>query len=83
MPGGEQLEEFQARCCAGFRRIEPLLPPDIHTAWVIHGGVIMALLEAYARPARNFYDYHIGNGGYVRCSCREGILHVEEIRTPE
>ena len=50
---------------------------------MIHGGVIMALLEAYARPARNFYDYHIGNGGYVRCSCREGILHVEEIRTPE
>lgn len=33
--------------------------------FVVHGGTIMSIMEKYAVPKRNYYDFQIGNGeGY-------------------
>lgn len=67
IPQGERAAEFKARCCAAFEAIIKTLPDNTCAAFVVHGGVIMSILEAYARPKKEFYDYHIGNGNYIWC----------------
>ena len=58
-PGGEGREEFSARCAAAFRGIarELLASGEGRAAAVTHGGVIMALLAAFALPERGFYTW--------------------------
>ena len=35
-------------------------------ALVVHGGTIMNIMENYALPKREFYEWHVGNGcGYL------------------
>lgn len=66
-PGGEDPEAFRARCLEGFARVREECRRDgIRTAaCIVHGGTIMSILEAYARPAGDYYDYQVGNGeGY-------------------
>ena len=45
------------------------------TAFAVHGGVIMAIMEAYARPKKDFYAYHIGNGEWL-----QGVYDGETIQ---
>ena len=77
IPGGEAVETFKARCCEAFRQTMAEVPEGVSAAFVVHGGVIMAILEAYGRPKRDFYDYHIGNGAYLACTWEDGVLAVE------
>ena len=42
---------------------------------IVHGGVIMAIMEAYARPKKDFYAYHIGNGEWL-----QGVYDGETIQ---
>ena len=42
-------------------------------AFVIHGGGIMAILGEFARPKRDFYDYHIGNGAIAEYAYQNNI----------
>lgn len=85
IPGGEAVEQFKKRCCLGFFRC--LQEADASSAaFVIHGGVIMAILERYAVPSRDFYSYHIANGEMVEYTwsektqklTKERILPVSE-----
>lgn len=76
IPGGESIADFKARCTAAFQKIAGTLPPDSTAAFVIHGGCIMAILEAFALPQKGFYDYHIPNGSFIRCSCADGVLRI-------
>ena len=33
---------------------------------VVHGGTIMNIMEAYALPKKEFYEWHVDNGcGYL------------------
>lgn len=67
-PGGEDLRAFKERCCNAFLAC-------IRKAWenhwnqvgfVVHGGTIMAILEAFSYPSKEYYEYQVGNGcGYV------------------
>ena len=41
------------------------VPEGQSAAFVMHGGCIMAICEALARPRRDFYSYHIANGQYL------------------
>ena len=35
-------------------------------AMVVHGGTIMNIMEAYAHPRKEFYEWHVDNGcGYL------------------
>jgi alpha-ribazole phosphatase len=62
-PEGENSLQFRERCCRGFagalaecfrERIEA-------AAFVVHGGTIMSIMERYAIPAKDFYEWHVDN----------------------
>ncbi len=65
IPQGERVADFKARCCQAFQSIAETIPEDSCSAFVVHGGVIMAILEYFAEPKQDFYDYHIGNGRFI------------------
>lgn len=62
-PGGESREEFAGRCCAAFlqgcREAEQRGCTTV--AFVVHGGTIMAVLERFGYPKRDYFDYQVGN----------------------
>ena len=62
IPQGESVSDFKTRCCLAFEDIMKSIPDNSCVAFVVHGGVIMSILEAYAYPKKGFYDYHIENG---------------------
>lgn len=74
VPGGESISKFKERCCAAFRVMIENVSDDFTVALVVHGGVIMAIMEAFARPKRDFYDYRVENGSYVRCTYDSGVI---------
>ena len=75
-PGGETMAHFRERCLTAFREAVDGLDEDSSAAFVVHGGVIMALMSNLG--GGGFYDFLCGNGeGYV-CDWREGRLTLEE-----
>ena len=80
VPNGESIAQFKERCCKAFAEILGQIPDDSKTALVIHGGCIMAILEAFALPKKDFYSYHISNGEFIRCVYQDGYLFVKEYR---
>lgn len=67
-PGGESPADFKRRCRKAF--LECIRRAQIncqeHVGFVIHGGTIMAIMEAFGYPQRGYYDYQVRNGcGYV------------------
>ena len=73
IPQGESVAEFKERCCSAFERVMESVPDGSCAVFVVHGGVIMAVLERFAEPKRDFYSYHIGNGQSLRCVCRSDM----------
>ena len=66
-PGGEEPGWFRRRCVEGFDKVLGDCRRDgIETAaLIVHGGTIMSIMEAYARPKGSYYDFQVGNGeGY-------------------
>ena len=50
--------------------------------FVVHGGAIMAILEAYARPHKNYFDWQVDAADGYHCVIgyeKEGI-YLEDIR---
>ena len=76
-PGGEDQEAFQRRCVAGFERVMPELENiagdgEKTIAMVVHGGTIMALLDWYSSPHRDYYDWQTDNGrGFLTEAVRD------------
>ncbi len=63
-PGGEGHEEFKSRCRQGFSEALENIREEGYgcAAFVVHGGTIMSILEAWAVPAFDFYHWQAGNG---------------------
>lgn len=66
-PGGEDRDTFVRRCSRGLeellKREHRFREGDI--GLVIHGGTIMALLDAFSQPHGDYYDWQVKNGqGY-------------------
>ncbi len=76
IPGGESVCGFKTRCCEAFTDAVAQLPERESAAFVIHGGGIMAILEAFACPHRDFYDTHIANGDYIECVYQERVIEI-------
>lgn len=76
IPGGESVSAFKQRCCDSFSLAMEQTAENSCAAFVIHGGSIMALLERYARPPRDFYAGQLKNGQYVHCAYDKGILII-------
>ena len=85
-PNGETKAQFQNRFIKGFcnvmKRYEESAPDMV--AFVVHGGTVMALLDAYSSPHKDYYEWHIHNGeGLIMDLFRreDGFImeHIEKI----
>ena len=64
-PGGESRSEFSARCLKAFLSLPPCEEKE-NRALIVHGGTIMAIMEAMAAPQGSYYDFQLKNGfGYI------------------
>lgn len=67
-PGGETLAEFQDRCVRAFRQVMKDVfqqaPQQRESAitFVVHGGTIMAILDKFSVPHKDYYEWQTGNG---------------------
>lgn len=67
-PGGEDQAAFRRRCREAFAQIvrELRCQACACAAVVAHGGTIMAILEAFGSPEKNYFDFQVKNGcGYL------------------
>lgn len=62
-PGGESREAFISRCSAALAQAyERALREQCRSiGLVVHGGTIMALLDQYSEPHRDYFDWQTGN----------------------
>lgn len=67
-PNGDSAEVFKKRCQNAFlEQVEKCQKNRIPSvAFIIHGGTIMSILEKYAVPKKEYYDYQSKNAeGYI------------------
>ncbi len=76
IPDGEDVSAFRARSIRAFANAAFSLPEKCVAAFVLHGGCIMAIMEYFVRPRRDFYNFHIGNCNYIMCACENGTLTI-------
>ena len=77
-PNGESPADFRQRCASVFEMIVREFADSGSLAFVVHGGTIMSILETYAVPGRNYYDWYCENGhGYI-CDWNGSQLHITE-----
>lgn len=89
-PGGEGKAGFCERVCGAFAALADWAAEsgERHLVIVAHGGTQMAVMERYALPRRNYFDW-LGpyGGGYVLDAARwreERVLElVETVRYTE
>lgn len=67
IPNGESMAELIKRSAEGFFEN---LPESGSVAYVIHGGNIMAIMQAIF--GGGFYDYHVKNGGGFKFILEDG-----------
>lgn len=79
-PGGEGKAEFAERCCESFWDALRDCAEDTCAAFVVHGGTIMAVLEAFGVPKRGFYDYQSQNGGGYTAECDRKKRELRNVR---
>ncbi len=66
-PEGESVTGFKARSVSAFEDclFDCLKHRIDSAAFVVHGGSIMSIMEAYGDPTRTYYEYQVKNGdGY-------------------
>ncbi|MCI8454422.1 MAG: histidine phosphatase family protein [Lachnospiraceae bacterium] len=68
-PGGERVAAFKKRCADTFFSIlrqeaaKERPQEDEILAFVVHGGTIMAVMERFALPRRDYFAWQVKNGG--------------------
>lgn len=66
-PGGEARQTFQERCVSAFDEAMRTAMQNLgnkldNIAMVVHGGTIMAILDKYSKPHRDYYEWQVKNG---------------------
>lgn len=70
-PGGESLKEFQARCVKAFEQaVKESREQDI-LSFVVHGGTIMAVLDCFSLPHKDYYEWQCKNGAGYEAQLRK------------
>ncbi len=79
-PGGDSQEGFHRRVADAFTAT--LKSADGDPVFVIHGGVIMAILEMFAEPKRDFFEWLLPNlSGYLMdCELQNGAPVLTNVR---
>lgn len=79
-PDGEKTCDFKNRCISEFIRLTDGICDSERLSLVVHGGTIMAVLERFAVPHMNYFDWQTENGhGYITCFDRGKITVLEKI----
>lgn len=77
-PGGESKEAFCRRVCAAFATLleSARARGEDSLAIVAHGGTQMAVMERFAMPRKDYFDWHLESGqGYrAQAAWRENGL---------
>lgn len=81
--------DFKRRCAGA---VGELVREELHArpgcregenlVFVVHGGVIMAVMEAFARPARGYFSWQVKNGAGYLCRVKENPVTVREASEP-
>ena len=68
-PNGERRADFSKRVCDAFLNVVAQARKNKETTltFVVHDGTIMALMERFALPHRDYYDYSVKNGAGYHC----------------
>ncbi len=63
-PGGESMDDFSDRIGDAFERMLKQLSPDedLPAVLICHGGSIMAILDRYSEPHRDYFEWQAPNG---------------------
>ena len=63
-PGGEDPMEFRKRCVCGFEEMmeKMIKGKRKKIAFVVHGGTIMSVMEAFDPEKKEFYHWQVKNG---------------------
>ena len=67
-PNGESRALFCERTCAAFEGLMESCQAE-NLVIVAHGGTLRAVMERYALPERDYFDWMSGNGGGYRLDC--------------
>ena len=81
-PNGESPEAFKHRTVRAFEKIVRNFN-QASIAIVAHGGTIMAILEKFAVPKKDYYAYQIPNAYGYKTEYQENQLHILTKITPE
>jgi alpha-ribazole phosphatase len=80
-PGGESRADFQRRCVEAFKNIIRECTQNKCNgivAIVAHGGTIMSILDAFALPHKDYFDWKCRNAeGYV-AEYKEDYLKITD-----
>ena len=88
-PGGESREAFSERCVCAFARAVELCSADTKAgakrsaAFIIHGGTIMSIMEKYAVPKGEYYDFQIGNGEGYELILPDNFPNLSSVLLPD
>lgn len=74
-PGGESRAAFCERSCAAFERLLTERQSCKAESLVIiaHGGTLRAVMERFALPEKDYFDWMSGNGGGYRLELDETL----------
>ena len=66
VPDGEQKADFSKRSCEAFLQCLEQSKEQEEICFLVHGGTIMSVLEAYGEPEKEYYQWYAENGhGYT------------------
>ena len=85
IPGGESVTAFKRRCQSAFTGITETAgnkSGEASVAFITHGGCIMAVLEHFSRPRKEFQEYYVNNCEVVVCSFDGVFIKTIELINP-
>lgn len=80
----ERVVRAFAQCVDQMLSHQPQDAADQAYVFVVHGGTVMAILDAYAQPHRSYFDWQIPAGAGYRCELKavpEGVYltHIQRL----
>lgn len=79
-PNGENPQDFKERCTSEFVRAVREIGGNTAVSLVVHGGTIMAVMEKFGVPQRDYYGWQTENGhGFVTEYVGGKLTVLEEI----
>ena len=68
-PGGESRKEFVERCSRAFEKCckDAAKSGSVQAGFVVHGGTIMAVLDQFSEPHRDYFDWQVKNTEGFMC----------------